>query len=380
MSTLHYQPSVDGLRAVAVICVVVYHIQMFIYDGAPIAGYLSFSSGFLGVDIFFVLSGFLITTLLVCEWQSAGQISLKNFYMRRALRLLPALVVFLAVMIVYSRVLLPAPQWAETTRVAGFAMLYVTNWAFAAHVAAASDLTSHLWSLAVEEQFYLVWPPMLILLLKRSPIALISGTSALIVLIAIYRTLLASSGVGFTHVYIGSDTRADSILIGCLFAALVSVSSLTKARVFKLSLRSVFIGALLALTVYLAAPATAGLYTIGFSIFAFAVGLVLLRVTDGPSVLTRMLERRTLVWIGRLSYGIYLWHAFAIVVTTHFDIPNGIRAALALPIAIALAAISFFCVERPFLKLKKHFAAVSTPAAAIVNLRSVSPSEVIPAS
>ena len=148
-----YHPSLDGLRGVAVILVVLLHVQVFIYQDAAVFGWLDFSGGFLGVDIFFVLSGFLITGLLMHEHQQTGSISLKNFYFRRVLRLIPALVLLLLVTILYAALFLSPEITRQTIKVSGFAIFYLTNWAFAFQWVPGSDLLGHLWSLSVEEQF-----------------------------------------------------------------------------------------------------------------------------------------------------------------------------------------------------------------------------------
>jgi Acyltransferase family len=124
---LSHYPSLDGVRGIAVLSVVMAHAQALIFS-RPILGWFDFSGGFIGVDIFFVLSGFLITSLLLQEHQSSGTINLKNFYVRRALRLLPALVLLLVAMLIYARLALSAEIFRQTLRFAGIVILYITNW------------------------------------------------------------------------------------------------------------------------------------------------------------------------------------------------------------------------------------------------------------
>src|ERR1041384_494113 len=128
---LGYRPWLDGLRGIAVSMVFVHHLQYFIYKGGPLFGWLPLPFGLLGVDVFFVLSGFLITTLLLEEHRNTKQISLRQFYMRRALRLLPAVTFFLFSMVVYAWVFMPADEAASTARLSVIAILYGTNWFFA---------------------------------------------------------------------------------------------------------------------------------------------------------------------------------------------------------------------------------------------------------
>jgi peptidoglycan/LPS O-acetylase OafA/YrhL len=364
---LGYRPALDGLRGIAIICVFVYHIQHFLFLGRPMFGrYLSLGGGFLGVDIFFVLSGFLITTLLLEEWQATEKINLRSFYVRRALRLLPALFFFIGSMVVYAGLTLSPEVAKETNRLALFAILYSTNWVFAFHLAPGSDVLGHLWSLAIEEQFYLLWPLALNLLLRlRAARRVTIGIMiASIALVLVHRIGLAQDSTLAVRIYSGSDTRADSLLVGCVVAMLTTWHMLPKSPIVKLILGwSGFLSLLLIATYLVNAfdVLEKTLYTIGFSIFAIANGLILLQILYAPPrAFLILLQHKLLVWLGKVSYSLYLWHFVAITLMLRVSVPNGIRVLLTIPLAFGLAGFSFYCVERPFLRMKKRYAQKET--------------------
>lgn len=356
MKRLSYQPSLDGLRGIAILAVMLYHVQIYIYRDAPIAsGYLSFGMGFLGVDLFFVLSGLLITTLLIQEWERSEQIDLRNFYIRRALRLLPALFVFLIVMVAHARLTMDPQQASITTQYAGLAVLYVANWASAFGWLPVPELMGHLWSLAIEEQFYLVWP-LFFLLLLRSRTSVRVVTAILMVAVVFiwgYRLYLASHGGGFSRVYFATDTRADALLVGCWVAVIRSQRN-HAARYHRHFKQTALVLALAALASLIVLPLPVARVSM-LSIFAMACGLVLMRVVESSS--NRILELPWLVWMGELSYSLYLWHTFAMIVTLKINVPNSLRSVIGFSLSFAFASASFYLIERPFLKLKRRFSA-----------------------
>ncbi|HEV8429618.1 MAG TPA: acyltransferase [Pyrinomonadaceae bacterium] len=363
MRSVSYRSSLDGVRGIAVLSVVMGHAQGLIF--AHSIGPLDFSGGFIGVDIFFVLSGFLITSLLLNEYQtSSGNISLKNFYIRRSLRLLPGLLVFLLAMLAYSRFALSPKVARDTLKFTGVVILYVTNWVRAFEWLPGSDLLGHLWSLAVEEQFYLIWPPLLLVLLRlripRHSLTILVG--GLIVLAVLHRVnLLIRGGFWEGRIYLGSDTRADSLLMGCLVAMVHQWRMLPDGKVFNRVMRAVTVAAHFTLFVYFVDAfgiRTQTFFTFGLTGVAFAVGIVILqamRSTANP--LLSVLENRFLVYVGKISYGLYLWHFFAIEITLRLPVGNPIKLVLSLLALFAISGASFYCVERPFLKLKNRFAA-----------------------
>ena len=217
---LAYMPALDGIRALAVAAVLLYHGEVSWAQG-----------GYLGVDAFFVLSGFLITSLLLAEWRGEGRIALSAFWARRARRLLPALFLVLAGVAVYGAVV-AAPVELDQLRRDGLSALgYVANWgqifshqSYFQSFAAPSPLR-HTWSLAIEEQFYLVWPLLVagVLRWRRGSFrSLTMITGALLVASATWMVLLYTPGADPTRVYYGTDTRAQSLLMGALLALVLA--------------------------------------------------------------------------------------------------------------------------------------------------------------
>src|SRR5688572_21510992 len=213
MSTLgsKHVPELDGLRGIAILSVIVHHrLTPFSLQG-----------GFLGVDLFFVLSGFLITSLLLGEFRKTATISLRNFYMRRLLRLGPALLIYLcaSLLVTWHNQLIDIRR---QLKLIAYAVFYSTNWRMAFRWDDVLDPTAIIWSLSIEEQFYLIWPLILFgcLALKVRPRYIIGGLILIVTAIAINRWLLIAGGSDLTRLYYGSDTRADALLLGCLFAFL----------------------------------------------------------------------------------------------------------------------------------------------------------------
>jgi len=342
-------PSLDGLRGIAILAVMLNN-----------ARYLP--GGFLGVDIFFVLSGFLITALLLQEWQRTGTIRLGAFYARRALRLLPALFALLAVVLLAPGLFyLAAPPWKD----AAIAALYATNWvnAFGLRNMVILD---HTWSLTVEEQFYVLWPPLvpalLALRVRRrwilSMVLLGIGVSTGL------RLLLWDGPASIKRLYYGLDTRLDALLVGCLVALLVSWDLIPRTGKAVTAIR-VIAGACAAALVLLLVTADreSRLTYHGLSTLACAaVAGVLLHVVYCPSRFRMLvLENAPIVWIGRISYGLYLWHD-----PLFLDLLNSTRMAklglsglpalvVRFTVAFAVASLCFYLIERPFLRIKRRF-------------------------
>jgi peptidoglycan/LPS O-acetylase OafA/YrhL len=341
---LGYLPALDGLRAIAVLMVIFWHL------GLP-----GWKGGFLGVDVFFVLSGFLITTLLVEEWELTGAIGFKRFYLRRALRLFPALALLLIV---------TAPFVDHSWTLVAIA--YVSNWALAFGFIQFSPI-SHLWSLAIEEQFYLVWPILLVGLLRArvSRLKIVGVAGVLALASAGEKMLLWTSPGSWIRLYHGSDVRADALLVGCILALLLAWGMLPGTVWFR---RAVQIAALPALVGvgYLAVTATIGMPFLyrsgGLTLVAIGVGIMLLQTVVAPiRLVSAILEWPPIVGIGRISYGLYLWH-FPIAWLQHpwpfpfghIDSTTGLIWRLVL--AFAAAGLSYILIERPALRLKLRFA------------------------
>jgi peptidoglycan/LPS O-acetylase OafA/YrhL len=324
--TLGHVPALDGLRGIAILLVLAAHSNDFLPGGR------------LGVDLFFVLSGFLITSLLLQEWGREGSISLGAFYRRRALRLFPALYGMLLVYAVFVGVVAEQTGWERSVVYGG---LYVYNVAhgWLGHTGVGID---HLWTLAAEEQFYLVWPPLLVLALRRSisPRALIATLLVLAAAIAVWRGVLVQS-VHYGPRMVGPDVRADPLLLGCL-AGLVYGFGLV--RRVPLGLASVLgvLGAVLALSVR--EPAVS-YHVVVLPLFCACAAVVVYTCAAHRAWwLARLVSHEPLRWFGKISYGLYIWH---------FPLFALVGWQLGIPLSIAVAAISYRYVERPFLR-RRH--------------------------
>jgi peptidoglycan/LPS O-acetylase OafA/YrhL len=350
-SDQRYMPGLDGLRAIAVLAVIAFHEQL---GWAP--------GGLLGVGLFFTLSGYLITDLLLGQWRGSGKIHLGDFWLRRARRLLPALFVMLAIVTAWVTIFDRA-RLANLRGAVAAAATYSSNWyLIATHSSyfsrfAAPQPLDHLWSLAVEEQFYLLWPWVLLaglVVIRRRPAALkwlALPTLGLAAASAVLMLLLYQPGFDPTRVYEGTDTRVSGLLIGAALAMVWPSSRAAKAA------RSTRIA--------LDIPAVAGLAVIAFMIwrvgeysaFLYRGGLVLLSVATAAvvaatacpgSAVGTALSWRPLRWLGVRSYGIYLWHYPVIVLTTPANSTEDLpRAAWQTAASIGLAALSWRFVEEP---------------------------------
>ena len=319
---LGYQPGLDALRALAIVPVVLFHA--FIWP----------AGGYLGVDLFFVLSGFLITTLLVEEQRRHGDIRLLLFYLRRALRLVPALWVMIAV--VTGFVLASSGSIRHRDLAGAVEGLTYTENIF--DVDSSANYFSHLWSLGVEEQFYIVWPVLLIVGMRFLPRgALFAAGFALAALAAGVRLLVIPEAWSLSM-------RFDSILIGCAAALLYQRVPSVRALGGRFALAA--IGVLIVFFV-VGRWDVAGRWTT--TAFSLAAAVAVLGVLDGraPS---------PLVFLGRISYAVYLWHIPVIRITSDSRLPdtvgeNGARV-FAIAATLLLATASYYVVEEPFLRRK----------------------------
>lgn len=347
-SHIGYMPYLDGLRGLAVLAVIVYHAMPTALPG-----------GFIGVDVFFVLSGFLITLLLLKEYDRAGRISLKNFYARRALRLLPALVLLLATYLLLSVLL----SWNVTERLwdALLVICYSVNWTRAYELRVPKHL-GHTWSLSIEEQFYLIWPLLLLCLLRytscRLKLARLIFCGAL--LAWLLRVGLYFGGSTPERVYNGLDTRADSLLLGCALGTFISCRTLSSSKQARETLRLVAGGALVGLALFLlhahwwsSLTALLGLFLVPLLSLAVIASLM----NSEQSLIRSVAEQPVIVWIGQLSYGLYLWHYFVFhVIRATTDFSDLQVLVVGSGISLAAASLSFYLLERPCLRLKKRFA------------------------
>jgi peptidoglycan/LPS O-acetylase OafA/YrhL len=338
-----YRPGLDGLRAIAVASVFLYHSRI---DWLP--------GGFLGVDLFFVLSGYLITSLLLVEWEARNQIDLRRFWLRRGRRLLPALVVVVLASLILASIFARG-ELAKTRADAVSSLLYYTNWheIIANHsyfnLMGNPSLLQHTWSLAIEEQFYIVWPLLLVpgLVLvgrKRLPMIVTACIAASAALMWILYNPHDPS-----RVYYGTDTRAFLLLMGILLALVwPRIEGLGRQALPVLELLGIaaLVGSvLLFLQMHDFNPT---LYQGGDLAAAFCFTVLIAAVAHRSTGIGQALGVAPLRWIGERSYGIYLWHWPIILLVAGVNgrpSPGVVVGEAA--IVVAAAALSYRFVEQP---------------------------------
>ncbi len=342
-----YVPALDGLRALSVLAVIGFHAEI------PNLG-----GGFLGVEVFFVVSGYLITSLLLLEHSEHAAISLPRFWLRRARRLLPALFTLLPATLVTALVLAP-DALRQTRGDALAALLYVSNWWQVAQqrsyfmAVERPPLLLHLWSLAVEEQFYLFWPLIVALLARYArrwvaPIALLGAAAS-----ALWMAYLFDPHLDPTRVYVGSDTRMSGLLLGAALAAWLPTPLRTAAAAARPSARRELLAVFglggLGWAFFHLGSQTPTLYRGGL-VFVDLASAALIAGVVVPSTAARVLGARPCAWLGRRSYGLYLWHWPVFALTRpDFDVAaSGLElVALRLLITFALAEACYRFVETP---------------------------------
>lgn len=348
------QPQLDGLRAIAIALVMGYHVFDDYYEvhypgqRAPLQG------GFIGVDIFFVLSGFLITTLLLREMETHGRVDLKRFYLKRVRRLYPALLLLLSVFLLVS------PLLGLSLRRAGLhaieVVCYISNWLRAFGWSNPTFL-GHTWSLSAEAQFYLVWPCVLIAIFnRRGRKALFAAALGFAAGSWIWRVTLWQRGMPMGRIYNGLDTRSDGLLVGCALGILVSSSWWRqKSKPFEAGSNAIGWGCLLALALFAftTSPFAGSMVYWGFSLSVLLASALILALVSAPgSFLGRALAHPSLVWIGTLSYGLYLWHypvLKVLVRVAHIPSLSGV-CVLGGVLSLTCANLSYYCVEKRFLR------------------------------
>ena len=324
-TSLGHVAALDGVRGIAIAAVIAVH-------------YFNVPGGFYGVDLFFVLSGFLITTLLIEEFDRRDAVSLGAFYRRRARRLLPALGVLLAAVAVAGASY--PPQTLGLLIVAGG--LYCAN--IVRLLGHADFLTgkpiSHLWSLAQEEQFYFVWPPILAATLQRRPSnrAMTMALSGLACALIAYRVGLAWSGADWHRLYYGPDTHADGMVIGAVAAFARRQGVRVWAWVGPL-------GLIVLLMVFGVGRQTVGWSLVGLPLVEVSAAFLILAAAE-PGTFGRLLAFGPLAYLGAISYSLYLWQQFSLWETEWITQHPHKWAALVIATMFTLA--SYYFVERPF--------------------------------
>jgi peptidoglycan/LPS O-acetylase OafA/YrhL len=353
-----YMPGLDGLRAIAVLSVIVFHLG---FDWAP--------GGLLGVGIFFTLSGYLITDLLLAQLSARGKIKLGSFWLARARRLLPALFVMLAVVVAWVTIFGPS-QPDQFRKAVVSAVFYLNNWqqifgnvSYFARFAPEGPL-NHLWSLSVEEQFYILWPFLLLLgtkLVREKPLPsgvrprLAMVTLALALVATIEMAILYHPSLDPSRIYYGTDTRAGGLLFGAALAMVWPSRRLSKRITPQARNLLDGLGALglliIAIMVWQVGEFDSFLYQGGFVVLSLATVMVLMPLAHPACRLGTILGVRPLRWVGVRSYAIYLWQTPVIVLTAaHAANPQDeglLRKLLQVAAIFGIAALSWKFVEEP---------------------------------
>jgi len=338
-------PALDGLRAVSVMVVIFYHA------GLPLPARL-------GVSMFFVISGFLITWLLLKEFEVSGTIDLRGFYIRRTLRIFPAYYLFLAVSLTVDQLtgdlrsmdaILPA-------------LTYLMNYYNAVNDHPSISI-AHAWSLAIEEQFYLLWPFLLLLIGPGRRRVIAICLAVFISVVICWRSFVyLETHLGAAWIYNAFDTRADNLAIGCLLAVLATNGGIDKL-VQRIS--SIAIAPLVTLLALVAWTEFAGLglrYTIGLTLEPLLLALIMLQlIVMSAKAPWSAIEYAPLRYIGKISYGMYLYHVLGFAIAgkilgwISFEGETA-RMIAGTAVTILGAAISYSLVERPLLRLKDRYA------------------------
>lgn len=347
----HYLPQLDGLRALAVAAVAAAHAEV------PFA-----SGGGIGVDVFFVLSGYLITTLLLQEFDATGTVSMRTFYIRRARRLLPALLAVAAFSFVAFAVVRPV-ETDDTLLGILVSVFYVSSWFRALGI---SDLGwfGHTWSLSVEEHFYILWPPLALFMMRRGVPSLRRWIVVLLGVTVAYQLAVAVSGAPSARIN-GIDMRAGQLLAGCGLAVLLMGGAVVRSPRWTALWRMLVVLSVVDLARTVAYPYSFGvgfLQNAAISVVALESAIIIgYLVVHARGTLSRVLSHPALVWTGRRSYAIYLWHLPLIGLLSFKGHPMPVRVAgrgTAAVLTIVAAWASFKWIESPFYRRR-----VEQPAA-----------------
>jgi peptidoglycan/LPS O-acetylase OafA/YrhL len=363
--TIAHVPALDGLRGLAVIAVLLFH-----------AGHLT--GGYLGVDLFFVLSGFLITRLLLAESERDGTVHLGAFWARRARRLLPALLLVLVAVAAYAAIALDGAELERVRRDALATIVYLANWEA---LAAGRDYWSlfaepspleHMWSLAIEEQFYVVWPLVVLALLRwrRSPVAVLAVSLVGAAASAAWAMALHVPGGGGARSYLGTDTRAAAILLGAALAAWVTWRGPPGADA-RTGRRWEVAGWGAAAVLGVAWVGLSGtgdlLFRGGLLACGVAATVVIAAASrPDPGPLARALSWRPLRAAGLVSYGLYLWHwpVYVVLDADRTGLADPALTVVRVAVSVALAVASYVLVERP---VRRGAVRVAAPAFAVAT-------------
>ena len=363
-----YIPGLDGIRAIAVLAVIAYHLGLPYSDG-----------GLLGVAVFFTLSGFLITSLLLTEHQKTGAIDLRHFWIRRFRRLVPAVVLLLAVVVLVTALTEPGELTTRSGEALS-ALFYVNNWWVIARGVSYFDLFAgpgpldHLWSLSIEEQFYLVWPLVVAGALalwagRLRPLAVITTLVALGSFAALW--LLATPGLDNTRAYEGTDTRIGGILVGALAAILLHRLSRRHDTVWAPTAALVgLIGTVL--VILFSQDGGLGVFRWGIAAVSVTTALLAAGVARSGGVVGALLGSSVLRWLGERSYGLYLWHMPAVAFIPRDSLSDTAWTLVVLIVTVGVAELSWTLLEDP---IRRHGLMATFRRAPRNRIRSGVPTE-----
>ncbi|MCU6434917.1 acyltransferase [Undibacterium sp. Jales W-56] len=336
-------PELDGLRGIAILLVMLFHMDIGIFNG-----------GFIGVDIFFVLSGFLITSLLLKERSESSGNNLQLFYFRRFLRLVPGYLLLLLIYVLVNQFYFTGDERRSHVIDAAISLAWLSNWARAFGVHPPSYL-GHTWSLSVEAQFYFIWPILLGLIANIAKPSRNLAKIILLFVLCIYaiRVYFIVSGATVDRLYNGLDTRADALLVGCCLSAHLSSQQFekTKMRIYEL------MNILLPVSVLYLTSACILLSWMDLSLYYYHMLLIEISVAilivaiflQKSELLRKILTNPVLVWIGSISYGLYLWHypVYAFLRTMGYGQTSVVLAGSGLTFLAAF--LSFRYIEKPLI-------------------------------
>ncbi len=344
---LGYQPALNGLRGMAVLLVFLFHCNVPLLHGA-----------FIGVDIFFVLSGFLITILLLEEYKQKGTINFRFFYIRRFLRLGPALLVFLLLYIAVCIILYPDKSViTHHGRDALLVLFYVANITRALDLD-QPDILGHCWSLSIEEQFYIFWPLVLLFLLRQSPGKKTGLLMIIFLLPWLSRIVLVLNDSSWNRLYNGFDTRADMLISGCITAMLFhsgKLSGFSESKIIA-PLANILSQLVLGCYIFNLDWQTRSTYLCHYSIIGPCVSIIIVNLMYRPaSIGARLLTTPVLAGLGIISYGFYLYHYPVIHFVSRLESGKVCSIFLSGGITLLLTQLSWHLVEKKILRLKTRF-------------------------